>query len=149
MSKIIDIQFIKGRRTEAIKQEKATNEHTMKVAQIRFVKWIKVEAGVTYKDTTIENWVEYYNKDPAIKQLFKNINDDTKIREEMATGGEPIPPKSEEISLEKKILDMINDGWSMKGEITESQYGQCLQTMVKYEIVQSDVPVKVNLDFLF
>lgn len=128
----------------------------MKLAQIRYDIWR--QTNEYYMNKSIELWacgdLQNSNNDISIKKLFIDIADEKKIREEMRQGGKSLPPKPEEISLEKKIIDMMKDGWSMKGEITACSDNEWIQTMVKYEVVKSEVvkpkkPIVIDFNFLF
>jgi hypothetical protein len=134
MPKIVDIRFIAGRRRQAIEEEANSNDQVMKLAKHRYAAWRKRE-GISI---SFEEWVfnSYLNKDEHIRKIFREEQERKNIRDEWKSYGETVPwlNKKEEVSLEQQILDLLNDGWELKGEITSIHTGnKWLQTLVKYE----------------
>lgn len=133
MPKIVDIRFIAGRRRQVIEQEKAVNDIARKIAEHRYAAWRKRERS----STSFEEWVvSYSNPEESIKKLFREEQEQKKILDEWKSYGETVPlmEKKEEVSLEQQILDLLNDGWELKGEITSMPTAnKWLQTLVKYE----------------
>ena len=134
MSKIIDIRFIKGRRAEAIEECKVRWEKFMKDGAIAALNMWKTQSSGRNNVT-----VEVFVKDHLIPELEKDGEKQRKVIEHFIE----MRDSKDAVSLEKKILDMMNDGWSIKGEITVCSDKEWVQTMVRYDTVA------VDLGFLF
>ena len=134
MSKIIDIRFIKGRRAEVIEWYKVKWEKFMKDGAIAALNMWKNQASGRNNVT-----VELFVKDHLIPELEKEGEKQRKAIDAFID----MRDSKDAVSLEKKIIDLINDGWSMKGEITVCSDKEWVQTMVKYDTVA------VDLGFLF
>lgn len=141
MARIVDIRFIKGRRRQAIEQEKAEMEFTgdaivRKLAKHRYDVYVKTKRkeGREWEIITFKEWATsgYNNVSEEINKLFREEERVEKLRAEWISYGEKVRPNKVEVSLEQQILVLLNDGWVLKGEIIPSDK-QWVQTMVKYE----------------
>ena len=139
MARIVDICFIKGRRRQAIEQEKAEMEFTgdaivRKLAKHRYDVYVMTNRKEGRKIETFKYWAthSYENQSDEITKLFQREECEEKLRAEWKSYGEKVRPNKVEVSLEQQILDLLNDGWVLKGEIIPADK-EWVQTMVKYE----------------
>lgn len=142
MPKIIDIKFIVGRRQEAIDAESwgierknALATPMITLAKYHYSKWRKDD---TRNVASLKEWVHknlgrikgegsnmfvnYFEKPesllkppPALLQAFAEA--EIKISKHLWLP-KTKPAQPAEISIEKKILNLIEQGWEMKGDLT-------------------------------
>ena len=131
MPKIIDIKYVSGRRQEVIDGENEQKiikakilEPLIKLARIRYAKW--VNDSPHYHTNEIEVWVnESYNslfhgifEKPVFPSRYRN-----NLIDELKKDGVSVPkdylmnPSTDlpEISLEERIITMLEDGWELYG----------------------------------
>jgi len=145
MPKIVDIRFIAGRRRQAIEEEKAnpiiTKDMLRKFAEHRYAAWLKTGRGTGGNgcERDFKSWVRHVNNDHDIKDLFEAEWRQKDIWDEWKSYGETVPSKKKkkEVSLEEQILDLLNDGWVLKGEVIPTD-NRWVQTLVKYESSKED-----------
>jgi len=138
MSKIVDIKFVAGRRAEVIEEENAKNELIMKLAQSRYTAYcIRHRPALS---VPIQEWVRRSGdgQEDEFCKLFPDSPSE-RIKVEMEKAGIHVPMPSKEVSLEKKILDHLKDGWVLKGDIIPNSGSSWVQTLVKYETVEEPV----------
>jgi hypothetical protein len=139
MQKIVDIRFIKGKRSETLEAAEHMKETLMRLAEARYIKW-KEEYGTK---NTIYEWSQnrsnYYgnqiggNDDKNIAKLYYDMHSLEQIQRELKANGNDLSPRSKEVSLEYKILEMLNDGWVLKDSIIPCADNEFIQTLIKYE----------------
>ena len=146
MPKIVDIRFIAGRRRQAIEEEKAnptltTHDMLRKFAEHRYAAWLKTGRGTGDHGCKrdFKSWLSGVNNDHDMKKMFEAEWHQKEIWDEWKSYGETVPSKEkkEEVSLEQQILDHLNDGWVLKGEIIPTD-NRWVQTLVKYESGRED-----------
>jgi len=125
MPKIIDIKIIKGRRAEAIEEDKIRQNILRKCAEVEYAEYKRSSSQNT---NSIEEWAQWKSD---YKEVYeKPIPDEAKKL--MKKAGITISKKKPEVSIEQQILALIKDGWETKGELILSS-PNFFQTMVLYE----------------
>jgi hypothetical protein len=129
MSKIIDIKFISGKREEIFQSDEKAKNLMIKLANYEYNQYKNSEVYRLEK-YSIEKWAHRIAADAEFKTYFRYIDSATIAR--FTSAGITLPETPAEISIEQKILQMLKDGWELKGDIIANDK-TWVQTMVKYE----------------
>jgi hypothetical protein len=134
MSKIVDIKFVSGRRAEAIEEELRKNEVLMKIARGHY----EMFRASTPLSIAIEEWARSYGREFAALFPSEEVR---RLNELAKQAGLVVPKIQREVSLEEKILNFLEDGWVLKGDIVQGGglSNKWVQTLVKYETLEEPV----------
>lgn len=131
-----DILYVTGRKFLCLKEEEQEKKDKRVIANYLFLQYKQKDKYFK----TIQDWaVSQCSWGNAVNNpAYIIVEDMDAYAEQTLRKSVGLPPKQSEPSLEEKVADLINNGWSLKGDTHWDMSGIGTQMVVK--LIPAPIP---------
>jgi len=133
-----DMLYVTGRKYLCLKEEEQGKKDKRVIANYLYNQYKQQDAYFK----TIQDWaVSQCSWGNAVNNpAYIIVEDMDACAEQILRRSVGLPPKQSELSLEEKVADLINNGWSLKGDTYWDTSGVGTQMVVKLVPVPAPAP---------